>query len=135
MMSSAINTTLPLRQLVGAAQVPPNLVSNSNLGAGAQKNSQQTGGSHNTLFTADTINYQGEHALGRIRWLSAALTAAVQERTRTPPPPSSTVPFHRDPHFVDRPQLEELEEKLSVWNKSVALVGLGGVGYETCTVH
>jgi hypothetical protein len=72
----------------------------------------------------------------RVRLLTALLTAAAaQERTRTPPPPSSTVPFHRDPHFVDRPQLEELEEKLSVWNKSVALVGLGGVGYEMCMVH
>jgi len=39
------------------------------------------------------------------------------------------LPFHRDPHFVDRPELEELEEKLSVGNKRVALVGLGGVGY------
>ncbi|GAB7336639.1 hypothetical protein MBLNU13_g10326t2 [Cladosporium sp. NU13] len=110
-MSSAVNTTLPLRQLEAAASLPQNLVLNNNLGTGTQKNSQQTGGSHNKLFTADTIHYH-----------------AVQERTRTPPPPSSTVPFHRDPHFVDRPQLEELEEKLSVWNKRVALVGLGGVG-------
>jgi len=134
-MSSAINTTSPLRQLVAAAQVPPNLVSNNNLGAGAQKNSQQTGGSYNTQFTADTINYHGEHALTCICWLFTILTALVQERTRTPPPPSSTVPFHRDPHFVDRPQLEELEEKLSAWNKRVALVGLGGVGYKMCTTY
>jgi hypothetical protein len=42
------------------------------------------------------------------------------------------VPFHRDPDFVRRPQLEELEEKLSAWNKIVALVGLGGVGYVKC---
>ena len=61
-MSSAINTTLPLRQLVAAAQVPPNLVSNNNLGAGAQKNFPQTGGSHNTQFNADTINYSREFA-------------------------------------------------------------------------
>jgi hypothetical protein len=62
-MFSAINTTLPLRQLDAAAPVPPNLVSNINLGAGAQKNFQQTGGSLNTQFNADTINYYGEHAL------------------------------------------------------------------------
>jgi hypothetical protein len=48
--------TLPLRQL--EAQ---NSVSNNNLGAGAQKNFQQTGGFHNTQFNADTINYHGEH--------------------------------------------------------------------------
>ena len=75
-------------------------------------------------------------AYKRVRRLSAALTAAAaHERTRTPPPPSSTVPFHRDPHFVDRPELEELEEKISVWNKRVALVGLGGVGYGKWEIH
>jgi hypothetical protein len=67
------------------------------------------------------------------------LTTALQERPKTPPlpppPPSSTVPFHRDPHFVGRPQLEGLEEKLSIGGTRVALVGLGGVGYEVCTVH
>ncbi|GAB7332859.1 hypothetical protein MBLNU13_g04577t2 [Cladosporium sp. NU13] len=110
-MSSTTNMTLPLRQLAAAAPVPSNLVTNSNLGTGAQRNSQQTGGCHNTQLNADTINYH-----------------AVQEPARTPPPPISTVPFHRDPDFVGRPQLEELEEKLSVWNKRVALVGLGGVG-------
>lgn len=61
-MSSAMDVTLYLRQLAGAAPVPPNLVSNSNLGTGAQKNSQQTGGCHNTQFNADTINYHGELA-------------------------------------------------------------------------
>jgi hypothetical protein len=61
-MSSGMNTPLPLRQQVAAQPVPPNLVSNNNLGAGAQKNFQQTGGSHNTQFNADTINYHGEHA-------------------------------------------------------------------------
>jgi hypothetical protein len=60
-MSSAANTTLPLRQLEAAAPIPPNLISNNNLGAGAQKNFQQTGGFHNTQFNANTINYHGEH--------------------------------------------------------------------------
>jgi hypothetical protein len=125
-MPSAINTTLPLRQSEAAQPDPPSLVSNNNLGAGAQKNFQQTGGFNNTQFNAETINYHGKHGSDTL--------AAVQERTKTPPPPSSTVPFHRDPHFVGRPQLEDLEEKLSARNKRVALVGLGGVGYEVCTV-
>ncbi|KAI7081972.1 hypothetical protein KC356_g8742 [Hortaea werneckii] len=90
-----------------------NLVSNKNFGAGGQENSQQIGGSHNVQYNADIINYHG----GR-----------VQEPMRTSPPPSSTVPFHRDPNFVDRTELETLEEKLSAWNKKVALVGIGGVG-------
>ncbi|KAI7471209.1 hypothetical protein KC351_g12240 [Hortaea werneckii] len=90
-----------------------NSLSNKNFGAGGQENSQQIGGSHNVQYNADTINYHGER---------------VQEPTRTSPPPSSTVPFHRDPNFVDRPELETLEEKLSIWNKKVALVGIGGVG-------
>ncbi|KAI7344345.1 hypothetical protein KC320_g8887 [Hortaea werneckii] len=91
----------------------PNLVSNKNFGEGRQENFPQIGGSHNVQYNADIINYHGERA---------------QEPTRTSPPPSSTVPFHRDPNFVDRPGLETLEEKLSVWNKKVALVGIGGVG-------
>ncbi|KAI7592944.1 hypothetical protein KC316_g2029 [Hortaea werneckii] len=90
-----------------------NLVSNKNFGAGRQENTQQIGGSHNVQYKADIINYYGERA---------------QEPTRTSPPPSSTVPFLQDPNFVDRPELETLEGKLSVWNKRVALVGIGGVG-------
>ncbi|KAI7183644.1 hypothetical protein KC363_g8143 [Hortaea werneckii] len=91
----------------------PNSFTNKNFGAGGQENSQQIGGSHNVQYNADIINYHGER---------------VQEPTRTSPPPSSTVPFHRDPNFVYRTELETLEEKLSVWNKKVALVGIGGVG-------
>ena len=133
-MSSAINMTLPLRQSEAAQPVPPNFVSNNNLGAGAQKNFQQTGGSTTPSSTQRPSTITVSTAQTRWRWLPAALTAAVQERTKTPPPPSSTVPFHRDPHFVGRPQLENLEEKLSAGNKRVALVGLGGIGYEVCTV-
>jgi hypothetical protein len=43
--------------------------------------------------------------------------------------------FYRDPHFIGRPQLEELEKKLPAGNKIVALVGLNGVGYEVYAVH
>lgn len=93
-------------------------MSNKNFGEGRQENFPQIGGSHNVQYNADIINYHGERA---------------QEPTRTSPPPSSTVPFHRDPNFVDRPGLETLEEKLSVWNKKVALVGIGGVGCERFT--
>ena len=53
--------TMMQRQQEAAALVPPYLVSNTNLGAGAQKNFHQTGGSHNTQFNAETINYHGKH--------------------------------------------------------------------------
>jgi hypothetical protein len=87
-MSSAINTTLPLRQLDAAAAVAPNLVSNKNLGAGAQKNTQQTGGSHNTQFNADTIIYHGEHALDTH---PLALRSTNGSRSRTDEDPASAI--------------------------------------------
>lgn len=42
--------------------------------------------------------------------------------------PSSTVPFRRDPDFVDRDILTEIEEKCLQPASRAALVGLGGVG-------
>lgn len=44
--------------------------------------------------------------------------------------PSSTVPFRRDPSFVDRHVFAELESKSNRPGSRVAMVGLGGVGYE-----
>ncbi|KAJ6102772.1 P-loop containing nucleoside triphosphate hydrolase protein [Penicillium sp. IBT 16267x] len=51
------------------------------------------------------------------------------ERPETPPPPLSTVPFRRDPDFVDRGViLDQIQEKGSTPGARLALVGLGGVG-------
>ncbi|KAL6230704.1 hypothetical protein BDW75DRAFT_234191 [Aspergillus navahoensis] len=51
------------------------------------------------------------------------------EQPETPPSPLSTVPFRRDPDFIDRPiLLDQLDEKCSAPASRVALVGLGGVG-------
>lgn len=44
------------------------------------------------------------------------------------PKPSSTVPFRRDPDFIDRDILAEVDEKCSQPASRAALVGLGGVG-------
>ncbi|KAI4168991.1 MAG: hypothetical protein LQ343_006022 [Gyalolechia ehrenbergii] len=44
------------------------------------------------------------------------------------PKPSSTVPFRRDPDFVDRDILTQIEQKCSKPASRTALVGLGGVG-------
>ncbi|KAJ5620527.1 P-loop containing nucleoside triphosphate hydrolase protein [Penicillium lagena] len=51
------------------------------------------------------------------------------ERPETPPKPLSTVPFRRDPDFVDRGRLlYQIHEKSSTPGARIALVGLGGVG-------
>jgi hypothetical protein len=63
------------------------------------------------------------------------ITSKYQE---TPPEPVSTVPFNRDPDFIDRGTLlDEINVRLSKWSSDrkypnsglrIALVGLGGVG-------
>ncbi|KAJ5691281.1 hypothetical protein N7488_012016 [Penicillium malachiteum] len=51
------------------------------------------------------------------------------ERPETPPKPLSTVPFARDPDFVNCiTLLNQIHEKSSVPGSRIALVGLGGVG-------
>jgi hypothetical protein len=52
------------------------------------------------------------------------------EPPETPPKPLSTVPFRRDPDYVQRGRLfEDISSKLSRPAARVALVGLGGVGW------
>jgi hypothetical protein len=43
--------------------------------------------------------------------------------------PVSTVPFLRDPNFVERSEYNRLTEKLSSGRTRVALTGFGGAGY------
>lgn len=51
------------------------------------------------------------------------------ERPETPPIPLSTVPFPRDPDFVERKtMLDQIHSKCSAPASRTALVGLGGVG-------
>ncbi|KAF2473618.1 TPR-like protein [Lindgomyces ingoldianus] len=52
----------------------------------------------------------------------------LADRTLARPAPSSTVPFRRDPHFVDRHILSEIHSKSQQSAFRTALVGLGGVG-------
>lgn len=60
---------------------------------------------------------------------------AATEGTEHQPAPFSTVPFLRDPDFVDRGDLlEQLERKLAPETARAALIGLGGIGYVTCMV-
>lgn len=55
----------------------------------------------------------------------------ISERIQIPLSPHFTVPFRRDPNFVDRGNiLAQIDEKCSKSAARAALVGLGGVGYE-----
>ena len=50
----------------------------------------------------------------------------------SPPSPFSNIPFLRDPDYVDRQSLlDQIHEKLSMPASRAALVGLGGVGYNS----
>ncbi|KAK4159493.1 kinesin light chain [Cladorrhinum sp. PSN259] len=51
------------------------------------------------------------------------------ERPETPPQPFATIPFSRDPDFVNRGDiLDQIDKRCSEPAARVALVGLGGVG-------
>ncbi|EAQ91300.1 hypothetical protein CHGG_03235 [Chaetomium globosum CBS 148.51] len=53
----------------------------------------------------------------------------ISERRETPPIPFATIPFSRDPDFVNRGDiLDQIDERCSELAGRVALVGLGGVG-------
>lgn len=76
---------------------------------------------------------RGEHGISaktRNVRMSSMLTASLysREASSTKPNPFSTVPFRRDPDFVDRDILAEVGEKCWKPASRVALVGLGGVG-------
>ncbi|KAF2190167.1 TPR-like protein [Zopfia rhizophila CBS 207.26] len=60
---------------------------------------------------------------------------SLPDRTLHRPAPSSTVPFRRDPHFVDREVLTQIDCKSLHPASRVALVGLGGVGKSQLAVE
>ncbi|OCK85886.1 hypothetical protein K432DRAFT_217425 [Lepidopterella palustris CBS 459.81] len=59
----------------------------------------------------------------------------LADRTSSRSAPSSTVPFRRDPHFVYREILAEIDCKNQQPASRVALVGLGGVGKSQLAVE
>jgi hypothetical protein len=92
-------------------------------------------------------SYEGQHICGNAKvhfgdvihygrlQLECAVKGMNQANSTSPtapsqplPGPSSTVPFRRDPDFVDRDILPEIHRKCSQPASRVALVGLGGVG-------
>ncbi|GAB7336903.1 hypothetical protein MBLNU13_g01181t2 [Cladosporium sp. NU13] len=80
----------------------------------------------NTTFADGNHGFQAGTITGQV---NTEIHHHAPERAETPPAPLSTVPFRRDPDFVQRgPLLEEIASKLSRPAARVALVGLGGVG-------
>jgi hypothetical protein len=65
---------------------------------------------------------------------ASTLRPLAVNRTLPHPAPSSTVPFRRDPHFVDREILAQIDCKSQQSASRIALVGLGGVGYAASLV-
>ena len=60
---------------------------------------------------------------------SVELTLHLASTPYTPPKPFSTVPFRRDPDFVDRGDtLAQIDQRCSRPAGRAALVGLSGVG-------
>jgi hypothetical protein len=56
----------------------------------------------------------------------------LRTNSQMPLLPASTVPFLRDPDFVDRPEIMAwIRDKCADSAARAALVGLGGVGYVT----
>ncbi|PGH12591.1 hypothetical protein AJ80_06649 [Polytolypa hystricis UAMH7299] len=81
---------------------------------------------------ASTISFADANAGLQIGNSNALITAQFHlppERPEAPPSPISTVPFSRDPDFVDRGTLlDQIHEKCSRPASRIALVGFGGVG-------
>ncbi|KAF2731339.1 TPR-like protein, partial [Polyplosphaeria fusca] len=66
---------------------------------------------------------------------AAASLGPSADRIQPRPNPSSTVPFRRDPHFVDRQILAEIDSRTHQPASRLALVGLGGVGKSQLAVE
>ncbi|KAF1850065.1 TPR-like protein [Cucurbitaria berberidis CBS 394.84] len=75
---------------------------------------------------------------GYVQTLTYHATVSLEplaDRTPVGPTPSSTVPFRRDPHFVDRQMLAEIDCRSQKPASRLALVGLGGVGKSQLAVE
>jgi hypothetical protein len=86
-----------------------------------------------TIIMEHTISFGERNAGLQVGVSNASITANFYsqqpERPETPPSPLSTVPFRRDPDFVEHGTLLDLiHEKCLAPASRIALVGLGGVG-------
>lgn len=85
--------------------------------------------SHVTSTFDQSTNYGSQIGIAQNSTINNTYNNAVTAHLETPSPPTSHVPFPRDPHFVDRGTLlDQVHEKCVVNTSWTALVGLGGVG-------
>ncbi|OCK73007.1 HET-domain-containing protein, partial [Lepidopterella palustris CBS 459.81] len=71
----------------------------------------------------------GEGKNAFIRLNNEINNSSKASQAETLPTPSSTIPFRRDPDFVDRGSiLDQIQQKCEVSGSRTALVGLGGIG-------
>lgn len=92
----------------------------------AERNAGLQVGVSNASITANFYSQQPGKSC--IEQDQASLMMSGSERPETPPCPLSTVPFRRDPYFVEHGTLFDLiREKCLAPASRIALVGLGNV--------
>ncbi|EEA25022.1 hypothetical protein PMAA_089880 [Talaromyces marneffei ATCC 18224] len=73
------------------------------------------------------MDYKLATTLGILRPTTTTMPRA--KRPETPPSPSLSIPFPRDPDFIDRRTiLDQLHRRSAASGSQTALVGLGGIG-------
>ncbi|KAF2473130.1 TPR-like protein [Lindgomyces ingoldianus] len=83
-------------------------------------------------YSSVTSTFGGSNYGFQAGLINGPVSVAFHLPPETPANPSSNIPFPRDPDYVDRELLlDRIYKKLSVPASKVALVGLGGVGYES----
>jgi hypothetical protein len=108
------------------AYIPANTTFSGDGNQGFQLGQNYGTVSNSFVLPAGQSHY--ERCLAGLMLLTPSLSSI--EQPKTPPSPSSTVPFSRDPDFVDRPDiLAWIHEKCERPAARAALVGLGGIGY------
>ncbi|KAF7122933.1 hypothetical protein CNMCM5793_001109 [Aspergillus hiratsukae] len=94
----------------------------------------QVGTNHTPIIGEPTIYFGDQNSGLQVGTNHGPITAnfysqPASERPETPPSPLSTVPFRRDPDFVERGTLlDRIHEKCLEPASRIAVVGLGGVG-------
>ncbi len=116
-------------ELLSCSLLSRNMTNLQSISFGALEQGIQVGQSYGGSITAEFHLPPGEVTGASCERISPANIGL--ERPETPPAPFSTIPFSHDPDFVNREDiLDQIEKRCSEEAARVALVGLGGVGYE-----
>ncbi|EED22760.1 hypothetical protein TSTA_062470 [Talaromyces stipitatus ATCC 10500] len=93
-------------------------------------NSIMASAEYNASFSgAHNYGLQAGYIAGNVHYYpTGKLPSLHHERPETPPAPSLSIPFLRDPDFIDRATiLNQLHDRCATPGSKTALVGLGGV--------